>query len=1690
VAGLVGDGQNCDVPAAGLLLSSNTACALRPDHSLWCWGYNGYSQLGDGTNLSRFAPVQVGAQDWSQVSLGSSHVCGVKLDGTLWCWGSNGSGELGMGDVTSRSRPTQVGTGTSWAEVAAGANHTCAIQTSGALWCWGSNGSGEAGLGLTPSGDSSLRLPYRVGTATDWGHIYAAQSFTLALKTNGSLWSWGVNSYGQLGDGSTSSRNAPAQVGSSTQWMSLATGATATDVCGLQTDHTLWCWGNNGQSQLGDGASTNRSSPHQVDASQWSTVGVASDHTCATHPDGTGWCWGYNGYGQLGNGNTTAQPSPVQANAPESDFAALVAGDNFTCALKLDGEVACFGYGGYGQLGTGNQDTNHSAPVQVAGSPCSAGSSTCVANATCVGDANHNFACLCNPGYAGDGTQQCTNQNECAQPTSPCDPHATCTDSPGSFSCGCQAGFVGDGQNCDLPTQSISANSLALCDVRQDGTLWCWGYNGYGQLGDGSTTSRYYPNQVGHDVDWAQVSMGGTFACATKTDGTLWCWGYNGYGQLGLGDTQSTHPRPTRVGALSTWAQVSAGATHACAVQGDGSLWCWGSNGNGEGGDATGGSRLLPYRVGTGLSWSRATANTNSTCATKTDGTLWCWGYNSYGQLGLGDTVSHPVPTQVGSGTDWSHVAGSSSGQTVCGLRGTALYCWGLNNYGQLGSSDTTNRSNPFHVGTAAWLDVSTSSSTTCAVKSDHTLWCWGYNGYGQLGDGSTISQTAPIQSSASADWVQSAASDNFTCGVHTSGVVTCFGQNSYGALGTGASDPGHLVPKQVQATDCSTHSDPCLPNAACTTSVDNSTGQPVLTSVCACDPGYTGDGTGNCDPINECTRTGAGAATCSHHATCTDTTPGYTCACNPGFVGNGFVCDPVVTQLETGYLSTCEVRADGTLWCWGYNAYGQLGDGSTTTRYYPEKVGHDTTWAQVAHGGNHVCAVKVDGSLWCWGYNGYGQLGDGTTTAQVLPERIGAQFTWAQVGAGANHTCAVQTNGSLWCWGDNGSSEGGDPASGVRLLPRHVGAATNWAQVQAGQNFTCGLQTNGTLWCWGTNSYGQLGDGTTTTRTTPFQIGSGTTWSELALAHDTVSVCGLRGTALYCWGLNNYGQLGDGSTINRSSPHLMAGGLAWKHVSVTSDHTCATQADGSLWCWGSNSSGQLGDGSTTSATAPVRAMPFSTGWDVPAVSGSYSCAISQAGAVSCWGQSSYGAMGTGTSDQSHPLAEQVQATDCSMQDDNCLPNAACQAVVDTSTNTLTFACACDLGYSGDGQGACDNLNECTRTGAGAATCSVNALCGDTAPGYTCTCANGFAGDGRSCTTTHTQLSAGSSQTCLVHADGTLWCMGYGYDGTQSTVSYAYVERQVGTDTDWSRVAAGANHVCATKAGGTLWCWGYNDYGQLGQNDTTVRTTPTQVTAATDWSQVSAGYLQTCAIKTGGTLWCWGYNGNGEIKGVAGGSQLVPLQVDGNSDWQGVAAQQSATCGIRGSAGAGALYCWGSNSQGQQGGGNTSAHAGINQVGAATDWTFLAPNSNSTTLCGIRGGSVYCWGSNSYGQVGNNTAATPVTSPTRATAIGDVYASVGTGNYSSCAVRSDHVAFCWGYNGNGQLGDGSTTDSLVPIQVNPPEADFVSVASNGTANCGLKADGAVWCWGYGSQGQLGTTNQDTNHVLPRPVAEP
>jgi alpha-tubulin suppressor-like RCC1 family protein len=658
---------------------------VKDDGTVWSWGNNQYGQCGVGYKFGniKFAQVQ-GLSDVVAVSAGRDNSLAVKSDGTVWVWGQDYNNIpnqiVGLTDVTAVS--------------AGGANY--ALKSNGTVWAWGNNYAGQLGDGTTIT---RLKTPAQISGLSNVAEVIGGYSHAIARKSDGTVYAWGSNSYGEVGDGTNTNRSVPTQV--TTLSGIIKVSSKSYHNIALKDDGTLWTWGNNTHGTLGDDTTINRNSPVQVqDLSDAMDVSAGYYYTLALKSDGTVWAWGQRGAVVGGLANLTPQETPIQVI--EIDNVSTILGGGFhAMAIKMDGTVWAWGNNNYEQLGIGT------TACRFAPTPFYGVSDVVSAK----GGDTHNLA------LKADGTVVAWGSNSYGQLG---DNSTTARAQP-------------------VQVQNLSSvTSIAIGDrhnlaVKSDGTVWLWG-NGYA----GQTYSQTYstPVQVSGLTDVVAVSCGLTHNLALKSDGTVWVWGSGRYGALGLGGsttTSATQLTPVQITGLSDVMAIATGKYHNLALKSDGTVWAWGSNNRGQLGDGTTVDKSTPFQISelTGVS-AIACGQENSFAVNGTDGSVKGWGYNRSYQFYSSDT-NVLSPMQLNGLDDIVSVAVGDIHLLALKEDGTIL-ARGYNNDGELGDGTNYLRDNP--IGTlliSGAAEISAGRYWSYTIM-DGTLYAWGKNENSALG--------------------------------------------------------------------------------------------------------------------------------------------------------------------------------------------------------------------------------------------------------------------------------------------------------------------------------------------------------------------------------------------------------------------------------------------------------------------------------------------------------------------------------------------------------------------------------------------------------------------------------------------------------------------------------------------------------------------------------------------------------------------------------------------------------------------------------------------------------------------------------------------------------------------------------------------------------------------------------------------
>jgi alpha-tubulin suppressor-like RCC1 family protein len=976
--------------------------------------------------------------------------------------------------------------------------------------------------------------------------------------------------------------------------------------------------------------------------------------------------------------------------------------------------------------------------------------------------------------------------------------------------------------------------------------------------------------------------------------------------------------------------------------------------------------------------------------------------------------------------------------------------------------------------GTGPHAVIASGTEHTCALFYDGTIRCWGSNSLEQIGaaanlgfPGSTTEdQPLPVAPA------YGSCVDNTDCvsGQCNAGACSCAwscpsGETCNTATGvcqqcsTSCDCPGGCDAGVCTNHVCYTQPDGGLPGY-CSTDSDCGTGRCNL-------EGYNGDaGLGGCVGCLQNSDCGSGgycvglqclcgvaAVPCAAGTACTSTTGGTpgTCqaeACTtPPFgytsPGDGGPCVPAagasipqvpqapdggpdggallignVVALATGDAHTCALVGGGTVWCWGENSAGQLGTGNFNTSSLPVQVvgiggtngdgGANTPAIAIAAGAYHTCAVLADGTARCWGDDNQAQLGaSGAGARSNTPVAVSGLTGATAIAAGSEHTCALCAGGNVECWGGNVNGQAGVGSGATVASPTTVSGLSNTTAIVAGRLHTCALVVNGTpattVKCWGYNGNGQLGNGSTTDSASPVSTGLSNVRS-LSANGDHICALMANGT-VQCWGDNGDGEtgnldagIGNASTNSPNTASLMTPspapvtGLAGAR-SITSGyfHNCAVLDDGTVTCWGGDLHGQLGDNTlaVTGSGPPSTSADFGSVAPTlvtngPQIVGGYyhNCALGADGRANCWGGTNGYDLGTGA---------------------------------DTSTLVPVVASVLPI---------------CTGSGSAEVCRGATALC------------------------------AGANFTCSLLSDGTVWCWGddssgqMGTDAGVSSTPVASPSAPVELGNTAVQITCNTYAACALLSDGTVQCWGDDVWGELGNGSsggTSATPQTVQVSEGVPLDEVtfiasgSTG-SHVCALQGGTSIYCWGFAAYGQAGPNATAqaqSYAVSVSLSGGKVAKSLGLGGLHSCAL---ASDGTVQCWGYDGSGALGDDNPDAGAGANPIVSSP-----VPTASFTLATAVAGGyvtscalgadsSLWCWGSNFDDAVGDGDSDTtsfwsPVNVVTSTSANLTGGACVSAGFYDACALATNGLAYCWGFGGWGQLGDGSTSNAAYAAPV-------------------------------------------------------
>lgn len=1557
-------------------------------------------------------------------------------------WGDNFYGEIGNGNTLDQELATPVNlssalVGKTVIATAAGVAHSLALRSDGRVIAWGSGSYGDLGDGTTTSRlepvavDVSGQLSGRTVIAVDAGY-----SFSVALASDGRVFTWGYNGSGQLGNGTTSGvTNYPLPVAVNSNGILagrtvVAVAAGYSHVLALCADGTLAAWGDNSAGQLGTGTTTSSNVPVAVNVAGLlagkSVIAIAAGnyHCLALCSDGTLAAWGANDSGNLGNGTTVTSTLPVAVDRSGvlagRDIVSIAAGASHSLAVCQDGLLAAWGFNGSGRLGDGTS-SNRTVPVAVDSSGVLAGRSVIRASVS-----TQNSLAYCTDGTVASWGSQSDGRLGFGTDSDIYSPGAVST---APLAPGERFLMVNTGQSAAHSLAVVAIPPVARISVEQTpGVLLGSGISTF-NFGSAATGEQLPVTLTIHNNGITPLTLGEfslegrnaadfsttppavpTIAAGASTTFQIQFTAGTGFDRQAMLRIASNDPFVPDF-RLNLSATVSGSVATAWSTPSQIPLTTAGL-------DTTGSS----------IQFSLGHAPVTGACLTVVNNT------------GSGPTAGNFDNLAQGQRVDLTHAGvvyryfanyfGGDGNDLVLQWADTRLVSWGANSDSQLGDGGTAVRSVPTQIAFApefsakSFMQGSTGWRYSHFLASDGTLVGWGSNYDGQVGTTNTAS-SQPVPGLVDSSGVLSGrrvvsviAGQSHTLALCADGTLAAWGYNYYGQFGGGLVDYRSWIPLVVPQT--------------------------------------------------------------------------------------GALSGKRVVSLAAGQNHSLAVCSDGTVAAWGSNYRGGLGNDGNLDRAIPVSVSVKGALAgkrvvAVAAGNNHSLALCSDGTVVAWGDNSEGQLGDNSLIDRRVPvavDRSGvlAGKTVTAIAAGLYHSLALCSDGTVVAWGTNSSGQLGVSGSSDQLVPVAVGvtgalAGRTVVGIAAYRSGSLARCSDGSLVTWGSNSSGELGIGTTSPSSSSVPVLASTSGmpaggrfagiSNSSQASHLLGIAavppdpamrveGPDGTVL----ANGAGSVDFsagmivGAALNRTFTlrNLRGGPLTISSVTFEganpADFILSRPPLGAIEA-GSSTTYQI---AFSPAAAGMRQAVMRIISNDPLAS-PFTFQLTGTTATATVLDAVFSS-GEGIALSSHGLIASGKTVQLSL---NFAPPVGTRLTVVQNTG-FDFI-----------QGAFDNLAHCQE---------IALTYGGETYQFV---ANYYGGTGNDLVLepARGRLLAWGSNTSGGLGNGTT---------TQGLLPAAVDQRGILRDKTLFGLATGGSHSLALCSDGTLAAWGSNSNGQLGNGSTTASLIPvavdlTGILAGRRVVAVAAGASFSLALCADGAVVGWGLNSSGQLGNGNSTSSNVPVLVSN----AGILSGKSVVSITAGSAHClalcsdGTLTAWGSNFSGVLGDGTSTGSnipVAVIQTGALAGKRVVALSagqSHSLALCSD--GTAVAWGANTNGQLGrggNVSSQTPVPVNVAGALAGKVVVALSAGGSHSLAWCRDGTLVAWGSNSHGQLGVSGISTSLMPLEVAPAGAlagKTVAAISAGIRHSSARcSDGSVVSWGDNASGQLGD-----NSVNPSPV---
>ena len=1631
---------------------------LKSDGTVWAAGDGRFGQMGNGTTVSaNSTPVQVSISNVVGIATGTQNGYALKADGTVWAWGATNQGQLGDGqggglpDVLS---PVQVPGLTNAIKIAAGTNQALAIRSDGTVWGWGRNDYGQAGIN-----GAGHRVAAVIPGLSGIVDVGAGELHSTALKNDGTVWAFGINNQGQLGCGGNCSGN-PVQVFGLSNVIALSTRIDQAFSLALKSDGTVWSWGGNNVGQLGNGTTNNSTAPVQVSGlSNIVAISSGTNFGYAMNNAGSIYAWGSNSSYQLGDGTNTNRTSPVLMNS-FCTLINIVSNNTITATQTLCGSgvpstltgstpSGCSGSYTYQWESSSNNSTwtNITGATGINYTSGSLSSTTYfrrnVNSTGCTGTVSNVVTVVILP-TLGNNTLS-SSQTVCSG-SSP---------SPitGSVPTGGDGNYVYQWESSNNNSQWASLNgatqinyqpgnitvntyfrrivSNTVCSVAITSTS----VSVSPPLGSNLSVTSNQPilinntlqlnllgNSTGLTVTWAGPS-GFTASGTSATRNNL------RYTMAGMYSANVSSPGCPTVSYTTVVAMgdiISGGVDNSFVICSDTTVWSWGGNFLGALGLNLGINTTTPARIPT-LSGVVSVVSGASSVFLKSDGTVWGAGDGRFGQMGNGTTTAtNSIPVQASI----SNVIGigSGTGNTYAVKSDGTVWAWGLTNQGQLGDGQggglpTVN--SPVQVpNLTGATKVVGGSGHALALKSDGTVWGWGRNDFGQAGAGAGHRPAAVI--SGLTGIVDIAAGEYYSSFLRNDGTVWSIGNNSQGRLGCGG----------------------------------NCSGSPVQVSG---------------------------------------------------------LSNVIAIAAHIYQNSTVALKSDGTVWTWGAGAQGQLGNGSNADQSSPVQVTGLSNIVYISSGLYHAYALSNTGVIHAWGNNGASQLGDGTNTSRNAPVVMNgfcSMFT-----SPANNT--ISTNQTLCGSGVPATLTGSTPSGctgGYTYQWQSSSNNSTWTNVSGATAINYSPNTiSSNIYFRRNVSASGCGtfslSNTVSISVTPSLGNNSISASQTICSNSSPSSfvgstpTGGNGSFIYQWeSSSNNSQWATlvGATISNYSSGAISSPTYFRRIVSSSICTALTSTSVSV-------SVVSPTGIPSSVVASLATCTgFTLNWSAVSGNVDYFIDIARDSNFTNYvsgqqnrnvgnntqvvintlnpGQLVYfrvrssnvcgsSANSTRGSISSIPMGDSLRV----VSNSPFILNSTLQLNLLGNSTGLTVTWAGPAGFTAAGTAATRTNLRYTMQGMYSANvtslgCPVLTfttpvriidpisggvdnsfvICGDST---VWSWGGNFLGAlGLNLginTTTPARIPTLSgvvgvvsgASSVFLKADGTVWGAGdgrFGQMGNGTTTATNSIPVQASIS-DVVGIGSGTGNTYAVKSDGTVWAWGLTNQGQLGDGQggglPTVNS-PVQVpNNLTDAIKVVGGSGHALALKSDGTVWGWGRNDFGQAG--AGAGHRPAAVIAGLTGIVDIAAGEYYSSFLKND---GTVWSIGNNSQGRLGCGGNCSGSPV-QVSGLTNVIAIAAHIYQNSTVALKSdGTVWTWGAGAQGQLGNGSTADQ-SSPVQVTGLSNIV-YISSGLYHAYALSNTGVIYAWGNNGASQLGDGTNTSRTSPVVMNGFCSMFITPSNN------------------------------------------